>query len=195
MSPRRGLTLVGRVLEEHLDELPVDDAVVHREDMEPRLGIHHRHGGVGRTGTGGRTTTRTTSARARRSVPRLLNSAHRQAGKRRRRLPPRGRGGVAVERRVGCFTECGGRRRGEGGGGYRRAAQPWHGTSHAPTHQQSRQRRGLDRPPGKQDPTGSRARISTANRLHDFSSPSQSRPPARSHPVPRFCPRCGLRAR
>lgn len=61
VSPRRRLTLVGRVLEEHLDELPVDDAVVHREDMEPRLGIHHRHGGVGRTGTAERTT-RTTSA-------------------------------------------------------------------------------------------------------------------------------------
>ena len=36
--------MVGRVLEQHLDELPVDEAVIHREDVEPRLGIDHRHG-------------------------------------------------------------------------------------------------------------------------------------------------------
>lgn len=43
----RNFTLVGRGLEQHLDEFPVDEAVVHREDMEARLGIRHRHGGVG----------------------------------------------------------------------------------------------------------------------------------------------------
>lgn len=40
----RGLTLVGGGLEQHLDELPVDDAVVHRQDVEPGLGVDHRHG-------------------------------------------------------------------------------------------------------------------------------------------------------
>lgn len=45
----RNFTLVGRGLEQHLDEFPVDEAVVHREDMEARLGIRHRHGGVGGT--------------------------------------------------------------------------------------------------------------------------------------------------
>jgi hypothetical protein len=37
-------TLEGRGLEEPLDELPVREAVVHGQDMERRLGGHHRHG-------------------------------------------------------------------------------------------------------------------------------------------------------
>jgi hypothetical protein len=51
---RRWLTLVRRALEQHLDELPVDDAVVHRQDMEPRLGVQHRHGWGAEVGRAGR---------------------------------------------------------------------------------------------------------------------------------------------
>lgn len=43
------VTLVGGVPEQHLDELPVDEAVIHGENMEAGLGgVDHRHGGTRR---------------------------------------------------------------------------------------------------------------------------------------------------
>jgi hypothetical protein len=47
-SPKNyGVKLIHEIatgLEEHVDELPSDDAVIHRQDAEPGLGVDHRHG-------------------------------------------------------------------------------------------------------------------------------------------------------